>query len=130
MRVLVTGSRDWQGVHRVWRALSDLHQVTAADEPFVVVHGHCPKGVDAVADQWCREMVRVSNPNYATVVAERWPADWATHGRRAGYVRNAKMVELGADVCLAFIRNNSPGASMTARLAEQKGIPLFAHLEN
>lgn len=53
---------------------------------------------------------------------ELHPADWARHGRSAGYRRNADMVALGADVCLVFTLGGSAGVSHTAALAENAGI--------
>jgi hypothetical protein len=125
MRVLVTGSRDWPDHLVVYRALlqvceendlfypPDEHGNTMPDpNKITVIHGHCPTGADAIADDWC-----IAN----FFMAERHPADWSK-GRSAGPRRNKEMVNLGADICLAFIKNNSRGASMTARLAEGAGI--------
>jgi hypothetical protein len=108
-RVLVTGSRTWTAQHVIADALREHHQPGA-----VLVSGACPRGADAIAEQlWASWGGQV----------ERHPADWST-GRAAGLARNAAMVAAGADVCLAFIRDNSPGASHTARLAELAGIPV------
>lgn len=112
-RILLTGSRDWRNDSLINVVLAEaLSQFPGA----TLVHGACPSGADATADliwHFC----------FGAPV-ERHPADWEKLGKRAGFVRNAEMVELGADVCLAFIRNGSKGATHTADLAEKAGIPV------
>lgn len=108
MRILVTGSRDWDDWNKIEEVL-----FKRLDNGVVLVSGNCPTGADHIAETlwelWGGEV-------------ERHSADWDKHGKRAGYVRNQEMVDLGADICIAFIKNNSKGASMTARLAEEAGI--------
>lgn len=114
-RVLVTGSRTWTNA----RVIRDALRSVWGDGNAVLVSGACPEGADRIAEMfWTRWGGQV----------ERHPADWTTHGRCAGFRRNATMVGLRADVCLAFIRDGSYGASHTARLAEEAGIPTRRHL--
>lgn len=120
-RVLVTGSRDWEDR----RTIDDTLTALAAANTFhnrttVIVHGACPTGPDAMADDWARWHAQRS----PLVEFERHRANWQLNGKRAGFIRNANMVNLGADVCLAFIKDGSRGASHTAALAEQAGIPV------
>lgn len=150
MRILITGSRDWtddEVIERaLWDALRDsedaawLAEQKAKDpngkyaipaggdtDSVTVVHGACPTGADAIADKLVRYYAQSRlNMNW---ILEVYPADWETHGKAAGPIRNHEMVERGADVCLAFIKNESRGASMTARFAEEAGIRTVVYTE-
>jgi hypothetical protein len=118
-RVLVTGSRNWDDPHTVRRALEAALGQALPDRPMVVVHGDCPTGADIMAKVWA---ITWCTDECGTVTEEPHPAAWHINGRRAGFIRNAHMVNLGADLCLAFIKDGSRGASHTARLAEEAGI--------
>lgn len=120
----MTGSRDWSDRKRIFEALFDAGLNGRPIGSRTLVSGACPTGADALAESVARRM---------GWKVERHPADWS-RGRKAGPERNAAMVALGADLCLAFIgdctspRCNKPGkhpshsATNCADLAEQAGI--------
>jgi hypothetical protein len=118
-RVLVTGSRDWDDVTTIGAAIEQA-LIDAGQRPVLVVHGACPSGADRHADHYARWM----RGKGCSIDVEQHPANWQINGKRAGFIRNAHMVNLGADLCLAFIKDGSRGASHTAALAEQAGIPV------
>jgi hypothetical protein len=122
MRVLVTGSRTWDDARTVRAALDAVAfgAAGAGYDRLTVVHGACPNGADELADIW----VRTWPVGGLEVAAERHPARWQQHGRQAGILRNEAMVKAGADLALAFIRDDSPGATHCAERAGEAGIPL------
>ena len=120
-RVLVTGSRTWDDWQAIWEALDGI--AWGPHRSLTVVHGACPDGADRHAAEWCADMAAHLEASARHLVEEPHPADWRWHGRAAGPIRNAQMVQAGADLCLAFIRNGSKGATHCADLAERAGIP-------
>lgn len=111
-RLLVTGSRDWSDAQAIVR---ELEVVNAHEgEQVVLISGNCPTGADKIAED-----VAVK---FGWMI-ERHPADWKTHGKRAGFIRNGEMVDEGADYCVAFVKDNSPGASNTVVKARIAKIP-------
>jgi hypothetical protein len=112
MRILVTGSRDWTDKITIYETLSQVWVSGEYNMP-TLVSGACPTGADRMAEEYAEAY----NWNI-----ELHPAEWEKYGKRAGFLRNKEMVDLGADICLAFIKNNSKGASMTLKLAEEAGM--------
>jgi YspA, cpYpsA-related SLOG family len=134
-RILVTGSRDWTRVYLIRRILGAAHR----EYPdAVLVSGRCPTGADRIAEECWAALngYREIDDAIAAKVIEPHPADWDQYGKSAGPRRNAEMVDLGADVCLAFIGpctkgechtpgpHGSHGATHCADLAEKAGIPV------
>ena len=114
-RILVTGSREWGDAQELRFAL--IRAATPYLPAAVVVHGACPTGADAMAAEWAADMGVPTEPH---------PADWDRLGKAAGPARNAEMVALGADLCLAFFKEGSGnrGTSDCAEKALAAGIPV------
>ena len=109
MRVLVCGGRDFRS--RVWlhAGLDKLHALNPISE---VIEGGA-EGADRFANEWARE-----HGIKSTTV----PADWKTYGKRAGYVRNARMADMRPAMVLAA--PGGKGTNMMVVIAQQKGIPV------
>jgi hypothetical protein len=122
LRILITGSRTWSDAWRIAEAIERAIAERGATD-ITIVHGACPSGADQLAAEYAEIMAAWYDGAGRQLAEERHPADWDRLGKRAGFVRNAEMVNLGADVCLAFIRDGSRGATHTAGLAEKAGIP-------
>lgn len=120
MRVLFTGSRNWEGriaEQRIWFILGRLEDLSVAlGSQLVIVHGGCPTGADAIVDRWARR--RDYEP-------EVYPADWAKYGKAAGPIRNEEMVNSRPDMCIGFLRSESRGTVNCLEIAVAVGIPTF-----
>lgn len=140
-RILVTGSRKWPSENIVWEAIAFALCENLPDGGAVtLVHGACPTGADHFAHTW----FGLPLDGDFTAVEETHPADWDRcvpecrhpqawrRGRRycpaAGHRRNQEMVELGADLVLAFPlpgpRTRSRGTWDCVRRAKAAGIPV------
>lgn len=113
-RILITGSRDWADRDRLENAIIDLHNWHPFQwEDVVIVHGDCPTGADAMAEYFATA---------TAIKTERHPADWKKYGRAAGPKRNQQMVDLGAEVVLAFRNPGSRGTQDCINRAIKAGL--------
>jgi hypothetical protein len=117
VKILITGSRAWTNKKLIEEILSEYADSRGAAS-ITVVHGACPTGADAMADEIALQL---------GMTIQRYPADWTTHGKAAGPIRNQHMVDQGADVCLAFFLPNSRGTVHCANAAEEAGIPTWRY---
>lgn len=115
-RILITGGRDFNHKEIVMQALTDTIASFSGEE-VVVVHGGA-KGADTLAAECAKKL---------GAGVECHPADWETHGKKAGPIRNVHMVNLGADICLAFPSQQSKGTWHCVKKAREAGIKTEIH---
>lgn len=99
-RILVCGGRDYEDWMFLTRSLDAIHldrRITC------VIHG-AARGADTMAGDWAKSR---------DIPVEEYPVskkDWHDLGKRAGHIRNARMLKLGRpDEVVAF-----PGGRGTA----------------
>ncbi|RYF78774.1 MAG: DUF2493 domain-containing protein [Cytophagaceae bacterium] len=111
-KVVVAGSRELTDYALVCEKLDNLLRNKATVE---IVHGGC-RGADLLGKRYAAER------GYACREVE---ADWDTHGKNAGPIRNKEM-SLYADACVVFKPTNieSYGSKDMIRQAERAGIPI------
>jgi hypothetical protein len=115
-RVLVCGGRDYDDRERLFRVLDKaLRAATLAGKSFVLVHGNA-RGADKLSHEWAtaRQIndVRV------------YEADWETHKRSAGHIRNQKMLtESQPHVIIAF--EGGKGTAHMVSIGKKAGVPVY-----
>jgi hypothetical protein len=109
VRVIVCGSRDFSDA----KLLGDELFRMVGTTDITIVHG-AARGADELAG---REALRRGDKE------ERHPADWSK-GKSAGILRNIRMAELGADLCIAFWDGRSSGTAHMIAVATTHGIPV------
>lgn len=119
MNVLVCGGRDYRNRDIVFGVLNEL---LSEHDRLTIIDGGCDETDSwrGGADRWAREWVKEA-PDSATGITVH--ADWRSLGRRAGSIRNAKMIEMyRPDLVLAF--SGGRGTEDMKRRARAAGIPV------
>jgi len=111
VRLLVFGGRYYSDRSAAFWALDQVH---AASPVTCVIHGGA-RGADALGDSWAHAR---------GIYTERVRAEWETHGRRAGMLRNARMLAEFAPAYAVGFPGGRGTADMYARLVKA-GVPVW-----
>lgn len=132
-RILVTGSRDWSDYNSVVRALSVAIETLYENDPSIksitIVHGGA-RGADRMAGRFVDQARAFLLGKGISLKEEIHNADWTRDGKAAGVIRNQKMVDLGADIAVAFHKNKSRGTAHCIQACQKAGIPVSIYKEN
>ena len=111
-RVVVAGSRRFNDYEYLEQKLDFVLERKLLTHK-VIIHSGMARGADKLG-----ELYAAKN----NIPIQQFPADWNTHGKAAGMLRNREMAR-DADAVVVFIVDDSPGASSMISIAEEKGIP-------
>lgn len=110
IQVMVTGSRTYSNQEKVRYALKEIDNLYKGS--ITLIHGGA-KGADFLADREAQILgwgIRTFH------------ADWETHGKKAGPMRNQEMINERPNIVLAFPGENSIGTWDAVRRAKKAGI--------
>lgn len=109
-RVIVCGGRDFDDYQLMERQLDSILSKKLKSSKVVIVSG-CARGADSLA-------IKYATTHNLSVL--KFPADWETNGRAAGFIRNGEMLKV-AHAVVAFPGGN--GTRDMVSKATQAKIP-------
>ena len=111
-RILVCGGRDFQDKIFLFAKLSEIVQPQIdIGKKVIIIQGEA-RGADRLAKEWAIE----NNVDYLSFFA-----DWDRLGKKAGYVRNAQMLNEGKPhLVVAF--SGGKGTSMMVDIAKKANV--------
>ena len=112
-RVIVAGGRDFQNYEVLEQSLDHVLSKKSKTHTIVIVSGEA-NGADSLGEDYAEKR------NFEI---DSHPADWDTHGKKAGFLRNAQMAD-HADACVVFWDGVSKGSKHMINLATKKGLLL------
>jgi len=111
MKVIIAGSRN----------ITDQDQVDEIiwGSPYKITEGVSgnARGVDTLGANWCIEQ---------EIPVAHFPADWATHGKYAGYLRNEQMAKY-ADALIAVWDGESKGTKHMIDTMTKLNKPVYVY---
>lgn len=123
LRVIVTGSRsipysEWDKVRKILDMESDfLIDQYGTVAPIIVQGG--ARGIDTMARIWAQRNCAMSEKHFP---------DYKKYGRsKAPHVRNKLMVDLGANLVIGIIKDDSKGTRSCLNKAKAKGLLVHEH---
>lgn len=112
-RVIIAGSREFNDYDLLKSYCSKMLSNLIDKHQIIIVSGTAP-GADRLGERFAKEF---------GFSLERYPADWNTFGRSAGYRRNQQMAEV-ANYLIAFSVNNSKGTGHMIDIMTKLGKPV------
>ena len=110
MKVIIAGSRGFSNYEKLVEVCN--YMLSQQTEVEIVSGG--AKGADKLGEKYAKEK------NYKLKV---FPADWNTHGKAAGYIRNEEMAKY-ADALIAFWDGESKGTKHMIDLATKHNLKI------
>lgn len=111
-KVVIAGSRDWLVDH-----IDIQHALVLLGVPLhkelEIVCGEA-RGADASGRKYAEKYWHN---------VKSFPADWETHGKAAGFIRNTEMADY-ADAAIVFILNNSKGSQHMVEQMRKRNKPV------
>ena len=108
MKVIIAGCRDFNNYNLL---KSTCDNILKNQEKIEIVSGTA-RGADQLGEQYAQEK---------GLEIKKFPADWETYGKRAGFLRNAQMA-MYADALIAFWDGQSKGTMNMIELAKKHGL--------